>query len=157
MEVTLAGYLLAIANATSTFGRIVPGILADKYGRLNILSSGAIVTGVVIFVMNYATSDAGLIVFAVFFGFVSGTIVSGATTALSDCAKDPRDVGTTLGMGMSLTAVGILIGPPINGALLRTYGGFYEVSMFSGTMCLFGGLVALATKTATPKGIFGRI
>ena len=42
MKPTLASYLLAIVNAASTFGRIIPGILADKFGRINMLTLGGI-------------------------------------------------------------------------------------------------------------------
>jgi hypothetical protein len=38
MDATLASYLLAIINAASTFGRVIPGVLADKFGRLNIVA-----------------------------------------------------------------------------------------------------------------------
>lgn len=157
MDSTLAGYLLAIVNAASTFGRIIPGVLADKYGRLNILTLGAIVTGIVIFCMNSATTNAALIVYSIVFGFASGTIISGASAAFSLCPKDPRDIGTYMGMGMSISALGGLIGPPVNGAFVDGYGGFFEVSMFSGAMCLFGGFIALATKAATSQGTLGRV
>ncbi|KAI9042746.1 MFS general substrate transporter [Aspergillus affinis] len=64
MGPTLAGHLSAILNAASTFGRIIPGILADKYGKLNVFTTGAFVTGIIIFCMNYATTNAGLIVYS---------------------------------------------------------------------------------------------
>ncbi|KAJ0419388.1 major facilitator superfamily domain-containing protein [Aspergillus carlsbadensis] len=105
MSTTLAGYLLACINATSTLGRIIPGILADKYGRLNILALGGATTGLVIFCMTSATTNAGLIVYALFFGFTSGTIVSGASAAFASCPKDARDIGTYLGMGMAVAGV----------------------------------------------------
>ncbi|KAJ4316819.1 hypothetical protein N0V84_007687, partial [Fusarium piperis] len=54
MKPDLASYLLAITNAASTFGRIIPGVLADKYGRLNMYALGGISTGIVIFCMNEA-------------------------------------------------------------------------------------------------------
>ncbi|KAF4633623.1 hypothetical protein G7Y89_g4496 [Cudoniella acicularis] len=157
MDPTLAGYLLAIVNASSTFGRIIPGVLADKFGRLNIFTLGALVTGIVIFCMNMATANAGLIVYSIVIGFVSGTIISGASAAFSVCPKDPRDIGTYMGMGMSISGLGALVGPPVNGAFVERYGGFFEVSMFSGAMCLFGGCIALLTKVATPQGILGRV
>ncbi|KAK2850675.1 hypothetical protein FQN49_005431 [Arthroderma sp. PD_2] len=157
MSPTLAGYLLAITNASSTFGRIIPGVLADKYGRLNIFTLGGVVTGIVIFCMNSVTTNAALIGYAVAFGFVSGTIISGASAAFSLCPQDPRDIGTYMGMGMSISSLGGLIGPPVNGAFVERYGSFFQVSMFSGTMCLFGGLVALATKLFTIEGLLGRV
>jgi len=157
MSPTLAGYLLAIINAASTFGRIIPGVLADKYGRLNVLALGGLGSGIIVFCMNSTETTAGLIVYSIFFGFASGTIVSGASAAFSLCPKDPRDIGTYVGMGMSISAFGALIGPPVNGAFVDRYGGFVQVSMFSGAMCLFGGCIALMTKATTPQGILGRI
>jgi MFS family permease len=156
MSPTLAGYLLAILNAASTFGRIIPGVLADKYGRLNMFALGGVVSGVIIFFMNLATDNAGLIVYAAFFGFASGTIISGASAAFSTCASDPRDIGTYMGMGMSISALGGLIGPPINGVMVDRYQSFFQVAMLSGTLCVVGGIIAALTKLTTKQGMLGR-
>ncbi|EXJ91014.1 hypothetical protein A1O1_04121 [Capronia coronata CBS 617.96] len=157
MDPTLAGYLLAILNAASTFGRIIPGVLADKYGRLNVFALGSLGTAVVVFCMNLARTNAVLIVYSVVFGFASGSIISGASAAFSICCENPADMGTYMGMGMSISALGGLIGPPVNGVFVNQYGEFFEVSMFSGAMCLVGGCLALSTKLATPQGLFSRI
>lgn len=155
MSPTMSGYLLSILNAASTFGRIVPGILADKYGRVNMLAFGGIATGVVIFCMSSVTSNPALIVYAVFFGLSSGTIISGASAALSVCPKNTQDVGTYMGMGMAVAGLGSLVGPPVNGAIQKTYGGYFEVCMLSGALCCFGGFVVFAAKRFTSQGIFG--
>jgi MFS family permease len=62
-----------------------------------------------------------------------------------------------MGMGMSISGLGGLIGAPVNGAIVDRYGGYFHVSMYSGAICLFGGCIALVTKAATPHGILGRI
>jgi MFS family permease len=157
MSSKLAGYMLAIINATSTFGRIVTGLFADKYGRFNILAIGAIMCGVTIFCMNLATNNIGLIVYSSFFGFVSGTIISGASAAFASCPKDARDIGSYMGVGMAISAFGGLIGPPVNGLMVKNYGGFFEVCMLSGAMCLAGGVVAFAAKIFTPEGLWGQM
>jgi len=156
MDATPASYLLAIINAASTFGRIIPGILADKIGRLNVLAFGGIVTAIVIFCLDKAETTAALVVYSLAFGFSSGTIVSGASAAFTLCVVDLRNVGTYIGMGMAVGSLASLIGPPVNGVLVARQGGFFEVSMFSGAMCLVGGCAALATKAATPQGILGK-
>ncbi|KAF1836561.1 monocarboxylate permease-like protein [Decorospora gaudefroyi] len=157
MSSTLAGYLLAILNAASTFGRIIPGILADRWGKINMFSFGGVITGIVIYAMNFADTNAGLIVYAVFFGFTSGTIISGGWAAFSTCPNDARNVGTYMGMGMAVAGIGGLIGPPVNGAVVHVYGEFYQVCMVSGTMCLVGGLVAIFAKCWTPQGLLGNV
>lgn len=156
MGATLAGYLPAILNAASTFGRIIPGILADKYGRLNVYAFGSIITSVIIFCMDSAKVNAAIIVYAVVFGFTSGTIISGATVSITGCADDPRNMGAYTGMGMALGAVGGLIGPPIDGAFVNHYGSFFQATMFSGAMCLFGGFIILMAKFASPQGILSK-
>lgn len=156
MGAALAGYLLAILNAASTFGRIIPGILADRYGRINVFAFGGVATGVIAFCMNSVRTNAGLVVFAVFFGFASGTIISGIAAAFTVCLENARDVGTYMGMGLAVAGVGSLIGPPVNGAFVNSYHGYFEVSIFSGTMCVLGGIIAIVAKFWTPQGMLGR-
>ncbi|KAH0848285.1 putative MFS monocarboxylate transporter [Fonsecaea pedrosoi] len=157
MDPTLASYLLAILNGASTFGRIVPGILADKLGRLNVFAAGALSTGVLIFCLTKADTTAGLVVYAVFVGFASGTIISGATAAFTLCTGSPQEAGTYMGQGLAIGSLASLIGPPVNGALVKHYGGYWEASIFSGVMCLIGGFIAFASKAATSKGILGKV
>ncbi|PWY87549.1 MFS general substrate transporter [Aspergillus heteromorphus CBS 117.55] len=156
VDATLASYLLAIINAASTFGRIIPGVIADKYGRLNVFAIGGLATAVVMLCMTTVGSTAGFVVYSIAFGFCSGTIVSGASAAFAMCIKDARDSGTFMGMGMGLSSFAALIGPPVNGALFDKYGGFLQASILSGVVCLVGGCVALATKATTSRGILGR-
>jgi MFS family permease len=157
MSATLASNLLAIVNASSTFGRIIPGILADKFGRLNLFGFAGLGTGIMVFCINEPTTNAAIIVYTIFFGFVSGTIISSASAAISLCTKDPRNLGTYMGMGMGLAAFAVLIGPPINGALIGRYHSFSEVSIFSGVVTLVGGVFALGSKVVTSEGLFGKV
>lgn len=157
VDVTLASYLLAVINAASTFGRVIPGVLADKFGRINMFALGGVVTGIILLCINLARSTAGLLVYSVFFGFASGTIFSGAAAAFSLCPKDLRDLGTYTGMGIAAASVAVLVGPPINGLLVDRYGGFLQVSVFSGVMCVTGGFIAFTSKMVTPQGLLGRV
>ncbi|OTA90631.1 hypothetical protein M434DRAFT_397885 [Hypoxylon sp. CO27-5] len=156
VDPTLASYLLAIINAASTFGRVVPGILADKFGRLNILSFGGFMSGIVILCWDKVETTAALVVYSLAIGFSSGMIISGGSAAFTECPKDPRDLGTYIGMGMGLSSFAALIGPPVNGVLVSKYGGFSQVSIFSGVTVLAGGFIVLMTKAVTPKGLLGR-
>ena len=157
VDPTFASYLLAILNGASTFGRIIPGILADKLGRLNMFGIGGILTGLIIFCWNSAESTAALIVYAIIFGFFSGSIISGAAAAFSVTVDNMQDLGTYMGMGLAVSSIAALIGPPVNGALLDHYDGFLQISIFSGVVTTFGGFVAFLSKIARPEGIFGKI
>src|SRR5450432_3280970 len=48
MSTQLASYLIAILNGASLFGRLIPGILADKFGPLNLMFVFALCTGILI-------------------------------------------------------------------------------------------------------------
>ncbi|KAK0670029.1 putative MFS transporter [Cercophora samala] len=157
MDKILASYLLAIVNGASTFGRILPGILADKYGKLNIYGFGSLATGIVVVCLTKATTTAGLVVYSVFIGLTSGTIVSANSAAFSTCTTNPQNIGTYIGMGLAIGSIAILVGPPVNGVLMDKYGGYLEASLFSGIMCLAGGVVILATKLTTPEGLWGNV
>lgn len=157
MNPTLASYLIAITNGASTFGRIIPGILADRFGRINALGIGGIITGLIICCMNEVKTNAALIVFSSIFGFWSGTIISGGSAALTSVPKNPQEFGTYLGMGLGVCGCAALIGPPVSGALVDRYGGFLELSLFSGIVCIGGGFVALLAKGVTDEGFFGRV
>jgi MFS family permease len=107
--------------------------------------------------MNEAKTTAALVVYALVFGFTSGTIISGVSVAFALVSKDPRNNGTYMGMGLAVSSFAALIGPPVNGALVDRYGGFFQVSVFSGVVCLFGGCLAATAKVKTKEGIWGRV
>ena len=67
-------------SATSVPGRIVPPYLADVFGHFNTFTLCACGSGVAILALwlpfNYYHSHAGLVVFALIYGFPSGALVS---------------------------------------------------------------------------------
>lgn len=157
MSSNLSFYLASIVNGASFFGRVIPGITADRFGPFNMLFAAAASTGILILCWPSATTNAGIIVFAVVFGFCSGAIVSLMSLAFTRVPQDPRQIGTYLGMGMMIVAIAALIGPPINGALVTRYHGFREASIFSGVLGLAGGFVVILAKLATGKGLFAKV
>ena len=157
VDPTLASYLVAILNGASVFGRILPGIAADRFGRLNVLAAMGAGTGVLVLVWPRVGGTAGIVVFSVFFGFTSGAIVSGATVALSMCPDSLEDMGTWMGQGMAIASLAALVGPPVTGALVERFGGFTEVSVFGGVFTLVGAALAVVAKIRTPQGVWGRV
>ena len=151
MSTQLASYLVAILNGSSFFGRVLGGLLADKFGRLNLLMGAGVCTGVLIFCWNKMTTNATMILFAVLYGFFSGAIVSLMSAALAQVPKDARNIGTYMGMGMAIVSIATLIGPPINGALVTRFGAFEQSSTMSGTFAVVGGLSVILTKYVSGK------
>lgn len=156
MSTRMAFYLIAIQNGSSFFGRLVPGVIADKIGPMNMLSIVSIITSIVTFCWIRMTTNSTLIGFAVLYGFFSGGMISLTPAAIANCVSNPQEIGTYIGMGMAVMSVATLIGPPINGALLNAYGGFLEVQIFSASVMLFGGILAFVAKLVSGKGVLAK-
>ncbi|MCJ1394629.1 hypothetical protein MMC18_007509 [Xylographa bjoerkii] len=156
MDKELASYLLAILNGASFFGRIIPGIMADRIGRYNMYWAAGISTGILIFCWPQTTTNAEIIAFSALYGFFSGAIISLMVLCLLNVPNDPKNMGTYMGMGMSVVSIAALIGPPINGALVTHYGGFEQLSIFSGVMVLVGSFTIVVAKLASGQTIFGK-
>jgi len=157
MDEVLAGYLVAIINAASIPGRIMPGILGDRFGRVNSLFAAGLATSLIILCWPKVSSNAGIIVYSVAFGFTSGAIISGGSVVFSLCPDSPKDIGTYMGMGIAVASIAILMGPPITGALLDRYHGFLQISIFSGTMTMAGTGLAFLSKSKFREGLLGRV
>ena len=140
---TLAFYFVPIINAGSIFGRIFPNALADRIGTLNTLVPCTLACGVVAFSWMAVDDTGDLLVFAISYGFFSGSFVSLPPTTIISLSSDLRKVGTRLGMSFSISGFGILIGTPVAGTLLNIHKGdfvhaqvFCAVSMMVSCLCL---------------------
>lgn len=152
MSARLAPYTIAIFNAASLLGRILPGILADKLGRFNVFFAAAAASGILAFAWQACTTNAAIIVFAVLFGFFSGAIVSMATVCLSVAAPRPGLIGTYIGMGLAASSFAVLVGPPISGAILNA-SGYGSVADFVGATALAGAGFVAAAKAVSGQGL----
>jgi MFS family permease len=90
----LGFYLLPILNAASIAGRIVPNILTDKIGPLNVLIPASFATGILAFGWIGINSVSGIIIFAILYGFFSGGFVSLPPVAIITLSPDIRKIGT---------------------------------------------------------------
>ncbi len=72
MSTSLSFYLLSVLNGASLVGRIIMGILADKFGPFNLMCAVAMVSGIIGFCWTTVTSVGGLVVWALAYGFSSG-------------------------------------------------------------------------------------
>lgn len=151
MSTQLASNLVSILNGASFFGRVIPGLIANKVGKYNVLSISGMSTAILIFCWTHTHSNASIIVFSALYGFCSGAIISLMSLAFMSTAKDPKDIGTYYGMGMGVSSIAALIGPPINGALVTKYGSFDQAGIFCGVTVLVGALGVLVSKFCAGK------
>ncbi|KAJ5392475.1 MFS general substrate transporter [Penicillium cosmopolitanum] len=153
MSPNLANYLVAILNATSVFGRIIPGLIADRVGRFNVMSVATLVSGILTFALWLTgRSNVAIILYAAFFGFFSGAYVS-LTPALIAQLSPIQEIGIRTGALYFFVSIAVLTGSPIAGALVSVDKGKYGyLEIFAGaTMCAGAALVVL---TRVVKGGF---
>lgn len=130
----LATYVLAVVNAGSFFGRLFPNWLADRIGPLNVQIPFALIASLLAFCWIAIRNTPGLLVFCALYGFFSGTFVSLPGPIVYGLSSDMSTVGTRLGMSMGFAGVGLLIGNPIAGAILRGGGGWVGLQAWAGTL-----------------------
>ncbi|KAJ7140710.1 major facilitator superfamily domain-containing protein [Mycena epipterygia] len=134
----LAFYTLSILNALSLFGRLLPNIIAQRVGPINILILACSLAGILNFVWISVKSTAGILVFNAAFGFSSGGYVSVLPAAIATLSPDPQTIGLRFGMAFFCTSFFWLAGSPIQGALIQLHGTYWPTAVFSGSAVFVG-------------------
>lgn len=146
----VALYLLAIMNASSIFGRIFPPFVAQHLGPMNMIIVAACALSTSSLCLITAKTFGRLIAAIVFQGFFTGTFFALQPTIFVRLTKDPRKIGTRLGMAFSVLSFALLFGPPVSGALRRERS--YDAAwIWAGITILAGGAMI-----ATSRAIQGR-
>ena len=154
MSTSLAGYLVSILNAASTFGRIIPAHFGDMFGVFNIMilltSFGAIMSLALWLpstVMASGSTNALIIVFTILYGFASGCVFSIIPAMIAKISPDMRTLGVRTGSLYAISATGVLIGSPIAGVIVSGNGnGFLGLTLFSGILLVVGALFVVFSR-----------
>lgn len=141
-------YYLPILNAASTFGRIIPAILAAKYGPLNVLIPICMLAGTLSLVWCGITTSAGTFVFAILYGFCSGGFAAMSPIALVTMTPDLRTLGTRMGQLFFCAALALLAGPPSAGAILTTTQSWIGLKCFAGGTVVLGSIILLFARAS---------
>lgn len=144
VDANLGFYLLAILNATSTFGRFGPNFVADYIGSLNVLCPALTVTAILAYCWIAVKSTSAVIALSALYGFFSGGFVSLIAVVMMEITADIRKLGTRLGMCFALESIGLLIGTPTGGTIISRTGSYLGVQLFCGS-CLAACAVILLT------------
>lgn len=147
MSASLIPYLLPILNAVSIVGRIVPGIVADKIGRFNVMIVICLISAIFcLAIWIPVESTAGILVFTIIFGFSSGGFISLAPTLIAQIS-DLSQIGARVGAAFAIQSFGSLTGSPIGGAIVNAQDGDYlGLQLFCGFTMLAGAIVYFAAR-----------
>ncbi|KAH9882993.1 hypothetical protein J1614_000359, partial [Plenodomus biglobosus] len=125
---SIAPNILAILNAASIFGRGLPGPVADWMGRFNVMIVCSTVCTVSIFCLwlKVGSSVAGIIVFAIVYGFFSGPAYSLTPVCVAQLCRT-EDYASRYGTAYGVVSLATLAGVPLSGTILGTgRGGNYD-------------------------------
>jgi predicted MFS family arabinose efflux permease len=115
----ISPHILAILNAASIFGRGLPGPIADRIGRFNVMivCSGACTASIFALWLNAHSSHALLIAFAVLYGLFSGSAYSLTPVCVAQLCR-PDDYASKYGTGYGVVSFATLAGVPVSGGIL---------------------------------------
>lgn len=145
--------ILAILNAGSLFGRWIPGLLSDQLGRFNTSILFVVVTIAAIFGiwLPFGSSVIGLVMFAVIFGFASGSNISLTPVCIGQLCNT-EDYGRYHATCYTIVSIGALTGIPAAGEILEKCDGDYSwLIRFTG-ICYTVALAALVAARGLAGG-----
>ncbi|KAJ7715658.1 monocarboxylate permease-like protein [Mycena maculata] len=144
-DANMTFYSVSVLNAASLFGRIVPGFLADRWGRFNMMVATALASAILTFASIAARNEASVLIIGVLYGFTSGNVVSLQGACVPPFMDDPTKIGVAVGQLLSVSAFAGLTGPPIAGALITNHG-FWAAQVFAGVMLLAGSILIFVAR-----------
>jgi MFS family permease len=101
----------------SLFGRIIPGILSDKFGRYNIFVLVSFLTSILLVAFRTpASSNTGLILSSACYGFASGAFISLGPALIVQISPIDK-IGVRQGLLFAIMSVASLTTGPIGGAI----------------------------------------
>ncbi|KAJ5259491.1 MFS transporter asaE [Penicillium angulare] len=140
MSSDLSQYLIPILNAASIFGRTLPGYLADRLGRYNIMIFFSYFSGILVLALWLPSrGNVPAILFSALYGFGSGAFVSLAPALIAQIS-DLREIGFRNGTCFSIISIAALTGTPIGGALVPSVltDSYTKLQIFAGVVMVVG-------------------
>ncbi|KAI0263412.1 MFS general substrate transporter, partial [Gloeopeniophorella convolvens] len=130
----LSFYLVSIANAGSTVGRLASGIIADRVGAMTVMAPATLLAGALTFAWPFVSGKGGVVAIALLYGATSGAYV-GLLAVPMMALGESADVGRRTGMYMTILAFGAVAGPPISGAIIDAHG-YKAVGIYAGSVIM---------------------
>jgi len=125
-----------VLSLTGGIGGILLGFLSDLYGiwNVNIPVTGGL--ALTLFTMCAVHGPKSLIAHSIFYGFFSGAWLSLLVTALSSLATSVEEMGTRVGLVLTVSSVFALFSFTLQDALVGTKFNWAAPSVFSGFLLL---------------------
>ncbi|MGH3756315.1 MFS transporter [Actinophytocola sp.] len=109
-------YAFIVAGLTVTMGNV-----GDRFGRRKILLISAAMFVVASLLCAFATSVTMLIIARALLGAAGAALAPLTLALIIGTFKDPKQMGTALGVWASALGGGVVLGPPIGGIVLNSF------------------------------------
>ena len=156
LPLLVAARYLAVAQVAGMAGRIAFGVLSDRLFRgrrrppLVIAGCGTAVCSIAIAFTGAGSSAAWLAPLA-FLGGFAGIGWNGVQHTLLAELAGPRAAGTAVGLGLAVSSIGVMAGPPIFGWGVELAGG-YRGPWIALAVAMLGALALLAPVRERRRG-----
>jgi MFS family permease len=144
--------ILVFLNLGAIFGRFLPGLVADRLGRFNVMIVNSLMCSFLTLTLwlcgdLLARSNLGILLsYAVLFGFFSGAAISLAPVCISQVCEI-EVYGKRVGTTWTLVSFGTLVAIPVAGAIQERDGGLYHgLIVFGGVLYLSAGVAFLVSR-----------
>ncbi|KAG2133949.1 major facilitator superfamily domain-containing protein [Suillus cothurnatus] len=138
---TFSFYSLVILNVSNCVARVTSGFIATFTGVPNLIIVATISGGVLILGMVGLSSLASVVVLAVMYGYSAGLYIAMVSPLVAALTPDLSELGARMSIYFFISGFGGLIGPPISGALLTSNYTWWIPAVFSGVVCVTGGMM----------------
>jgi len=144
-----AATVIGVAGLSSVGGRVMCGLLADRFGAKETLIVGLAVQAVAISLYLFVRDISAFYALGVLFGLAYGGIMPLYATLVREYFG-ARIMGTVFGAVAMLSTLGMAVGPWLGGWIYDNFGGYFWLYIAS---CAVGlGAVAIAFTFRPPEG-----
>ena len=141
--------LLLVLNGVGYFGRILPAMIAQKIGPVNMFVPLTLISAVLLFCWIGVSSLTGTWVFTGFYGFFGAGVQGIFPAASAALADNAHKLGVRVGMLFSVVGFSALTSTPIAGALVsRDNGSYLYAQLYGGVALMLGTAFTIAARTA---------
>lgn len=100
----LAFYTISVINASSLFGRVLAGLLADHWGPYNVMILSVGTSALICMCWTKATTIVGIMVLSLAYGFTSGSVI-GLQGPCAAAVALPQQFGIAMGGVMGILSI----------------------------------------------------
>ncbi|KAF7373937.1 MFS general substrate transporter [Mycena sanguinolenta] len=133
----IAFYFVAVANFSSGIGRLISGLLGDRFGAMNVVTIFTAVAGGATIAWPFCRTIPSIVGISILYGFASGAWLALIGSAVGQMGSID-DLGRRIGAINTVAGIGAVCGPPISGLFADSKLGYIAVGYFAGSAILVG-------------------